>query len=245
MSHILNDMNLKNSDWRPLQIQAKKTLDTRTPTMTRMIAITSPLRGIDPFDPHLHRRYTKSLTSLDTPWNALKNDSRRHSTIRNYAHNQIQSHFTRPTKTPIPMFSAVAYPNLPLTSRDDATAVSDRPMKLTLLSKNDEAQKHRETETVVYQSANFVTDKNNTNQLKYPKNLFRGKNPILDERQKMQIAYPVAARHFSPPTPTLTKVPLTFHNPNSNPTKMPAMRRLEAVECSAVFLVKVGLEVFG
>jgi hypothetical protein len=61
-------------------------------------------------------------------------------------------------------------------------------MKLTLLSKNDEAQKHRETETV-YQSANFVTDKNNTNQLKYPKNLFRGKNPILDERQKMQIAY--------------------------------------------------------
>ncbi len=41
----------------------------------------------------------------------------------------------------------------------------------------------------------------------------------------MQIAYSVAARHYSPPTPTLTKVPLTFHNPNSNPTKMPAMRR--------------------
>jgi hypothetical protein len=122
------------------------------------------------------------------------------------------------------MFSAVAYPNLPLTSRDDATAVSDRPMKLTLPSKNDEAQKHKETETV-YQSANFVTDKNNTNQLKYPKKLFRGKNPILNERQKMQIAYPVAARHFSPPTPTLTKVLLTFHNPNSNPTNMPAMRR--------------------
>jgi hypothetical protein len=60
------------------------------------------------------------------------------------------------------MFSAVAYPNLPLTSRDDATAVSDRPMKFTLLSKIDEAQKHRETETV-YQSANFVTDKTNTN----------------------------------------------------------------------------------
>jgi hypothetical protein len=239
MSHILRDMNLKNSGWSPLQIQAKKTLDTRASTMTRMTPMTSPLHGIDPFDPNLHQRYdctathhaahsenphTKSLTSLDTPWNALKHDSRRHSTIRNDAHNQIQSHFTRPTKTHIPMFSAVAYPNLPLTSRDDATAVSDRPMKLTLPSKNDEAQKHRETETV-YQSANFVTDKNNTNQLKYPKNLFRGKNPILDERQKMQIAYPVAARHFSPPTPTLTKVPLTFHNPNSNPTKMPAMRR--------------------
>jgi hypothetical protein len=199
MSHVLNDTNLKNSDWGPLQIKGKKTLDTRAPTMTRMTAMTSPLRGIDPFDPHLHRRYdctatnhtthaenphSKSPTSLDMPQNASINDRRRHITIRSDVHNQIRSHFTRPTKTPIPMFSAVACPNLPLTSRDDATAVPDRPMMLTLLSKNDEAQKHRETETV-YQSANFVTDKNNTDhQLKYPKNLFRGKNPILDERQK-------------------------------------------------------------
>jgi hypothetical protein len=111
MSHVLNDTNLKNSDWSPLQIQAKKTLDTRASTMKRMTAMTLPLRGIDPFDPHLHRRYdctatnqtahsenphTKSPTYLDTPRKALKNDRRRHSTIRNDAHNQIQSHFTRP-----------------------------------------------------------------------------------------------------------------------------------------------------
>jgi hypothetical protein len=202
--------------------------------------MTSPLRGIDPFDPHLHRRYdctatnhtahsenshTKFPTSLDMPRNASKNDTRRHSTIRYDAHNQIQSHFNRPTKTPIPMFSAVACPNLPLTSRDDATAVPGRPMKLTLLSKNDEAQKHRETETV-HQSANFVTDKNNTNQLKSPKNLFRGKNPILDEGQKIQIAYPVASRN-SPPTPTLAKVPLTFHTNVLDETRQQALNQLD------------------
>ncbi len=63
------------------------------------------------------------------------------------------------------MIPAIAYPTLPLTSRDDTPSVPDRPMKLTLSSKEDEAQKHRETETV-YQSTNFVTVNNNTNQLK-------------------------------------------------------------------------------
>jgi hypothetical protein len=158
MSHILNDMNLKNSDCSPLQIQAKKTLDTRAPTMTRMTAMTSPLRGIDPFGPHLHRRYdctatnhaahseNPHTTSLDTPWNAWKTDGRRHSTIRNDAHNQIQSHFTRPTKTHIPMFSAVACPNFPLTSRDDATAVSDRPM-IKARTRETQTQKQKQTDS--------------------------------------------------------------------------------------------------
>ncbi len=172
--------------------------------MTQMPAMTSPPCGVDPFDPHLHRRYdchatnntahsenphTNSPTSLDMPRKASKYVSRGHSVIRSDAHNQIQSHFT---KTPIPMDPAIAKPDFELTSCADTPFLPARPKTSTHPSRNDEAQKHEKTETV-YQSANFVTVDNKMNQLKSRKNLFSRGDPFLGKRQKMQIAYPVAA----------------------------------------------------
>ncbi len=195
MSQVLNDANLKNSDWRPLHMQARKTLDTRAPTMTQMTAMTSPPCGMAPFDQHIHHRdacqvtdntahsenlHTISPTSLDMSRKASKN------IIHSDAHNQIQWHSTRSTKTPIPMDPAIAKPDFELTSHADTLSIPARTKTPTRPSKNDEAQKHEKTETV-YLSANFVTVNNNPSQLKPQKNFISRGDPILDEKQKCKL----------------------------------------------------------
>ncbi len=118
------------------------------------------------------------------------------------------------------MDPAIDKPDFELTSRADALSIPARPKTPTRPSKNDEAQKHKKTETV-YQSANFVTVvNNNPSQLKSQKNVFSRRDSILGERRKMHVAYPVAARNFSPPHPTLAEVFLTFHNPISTRTNV-------------------------
>jgi hypothetical protein len=121
------------------------------------------------------------------------------------------------------MDPAIAKPDFELTSRADVPSLPARPTTPTRPSKNDEAEKHEKTE-IVYQSATFVTVNNNLSQLKSRKNFISRGDPILGEKQKMQIAYLVAARNFFPPPPTLAKVSLTFHNPHFNPKKMSAVR---------------------
>jgi hypothetical protein len=121
------------------------------------------------------------------------------------------------------MDSAITEPDFELTSHADTLSIPVRPKTPTRPSKNDAAQKHEKTETV-YQSANFVTVNNNPNQLKSQKNVLSRRDPIFGERRKMHVAYPVAARKFSPPSPTLDEVFSTFHNPISNRTKMPGTR---------------------
>jgi hypothetical protein len=157
MHMVLKTVNLIKFGLEHHPQEGEKDLDTHVPTMTQMTEIMLATSGIDPCDPHLHNpchchalnnivnrenRHPNSHTFLDKFPNTTKNDRRGHSTIRNDAHNQIQLHFTGQTKTPISMISTVACPNLPLTSRDDAATVPDRPMKLTLPQ-----QKGRSTKT--------------------------------------------------------------------------------------------------
>ncbi len=121
------------------------------------------------------------------------------------------------------MDPAIAKPDFEVTSCADAPSIPVRPKTPTRPSKNDEAQKHEKTETV-YQSANFVTVDNNLGQLKSQNNILSRRDPIFGERQKVHHAYLVAARNFSPPSPTLDEVFFTFQDPIFTRTKMPATR---------------------
>jgi hypothetical protein len=180
----------------PAHTKAKKTLDTRTSTMTQKTAMTTPPCGIDPFDPHLHHGHachalgnhthsetphTISPTSLDMSRRASKNVSQGQSVIHGDAHYQIQWHSNRPTTTPIPVDPAIAKPDFELTSRADALFHPARPKTPTHSSQNDEAQKHEKTETA-YQSANFVTVNKNPSQLKSQNNILSRRDPIFGER---------------------------------------------------------------